>query len=191
MFMMLAALAGGGEEELWNLVTEEYLASPYAKERNLGVSILPWFGNDKAIEELKQLESEDTSLWVREHAAWAYEVAQQERSCREVYREALQTRDLFQISAVFEQIKSALSPIAQWWHYEIEDEEKIYEESQNTDPKLVALVNRFWYRWGNSSNTKRNIEVFRRRLSEHCRGEKISAFTPRIAPWWKPSSEIL
>ena len=42
--MTLAALVEGGKAELWNLVTEEYLASPYAKERNLGVSILPWFG---------------------------------------------------------------------------------------------------------------------------------------------------
>ena len=190
MFMTLAALAGDGEEELWNLVTQEYLVSPKAKERNLGVSILPWFGNDKAIRELKRLKSDDPSQWVREHAAWAYEVAQQERSCREVYREALQTRDLFRVSAVFERIKPALSPIAQWWHYEIEDEEKIYEESQNTDPKLVALVGRFWYRWGNSSNTTRNIEVFRRKLREYCRGEKLSGgFTPRLAPWWKPSSD--
>ena len=118
MFMTLAALVGGGEEELWNLVTQEYLASPYAKERNLGVSILPWFGNDKAIGKLEQLKSDDPSQWVRGHAWWAYEVAQQERSCREVYREALRTHDLFRISAVFEQIKPALSPTARWWHRE-------------------------------------------------------------------------
>ncbi len=187
MFMTLAALAGRGEEELWNLVTQEYLQSPYAKERNLGVSILPWFGNDKAVEELERLRSEDPSLWVREHAAWAYEVAQQERSCREVYREALQTRDLFQISAVFEQMKPALSPTARWWR-EIEHKE-FREESQDIDSRLAALVDRFWHRWGNSEKTKRNIEVFGRKLREYCRGEKISAFTPRIAPWWKPSSD--
>ena len=188
MFMTLAALAGGGEEELWNLVTEEYLASPYAKERNLGVSILPWFGNDKAIEELEGLKSEDPSQWVREHAWWAYEVAQQERSCREVYREALQTHDPFQISAVFERIKPALSPTARWWR-EIEHEE-FREKSQDIAPKLAALVDRFWYWWGNSSNTKRNIKVFERKLREYCRGEKIPAGqAPRIAPWWKPTSD--
>ena len=190
MFMTLAALAGEGEEELWNLVTQEYLQSPYAKERNLGVSILPWFEKDGALEKLGQLKSDDPSRWVREHAAWAYEAAQQERSCREVYREALQTHDLFRVSAVFERIKPVLSPIAQWWHYEIENEEKIYEESQNTDPKLVALVGRFWYQWSNSSNTTRNIEIFKRKLREYCRGEKLSGgFTPRTAPWWKPSSD--
>ena len=91
MFMTLAALAEGGRDELWSLVEDEYLKSPYAKERNLGVSILPWFGNDKAIEELERLQSDDTSQWMRNHAWWAYEVIQQERSCREVYREALQT----------------------------------------------------------------------------------------------------
>ena len=190
MFMVLAALAGGGQEELWNLVTQEYLASPYAKERNLGVSILPWFGNDEAIEKLEQLKSDDPSQWVRGHAWWAYEVAQQERSCREVYREALQTRDLFRISAVFEEIKPALSPTARWWHGEIEKEEGFHEESQDIDPILDALHYRFWYRWGNSSKTRRNIEVFGRKLREYCRGEKLSVGSPpRIAPWWKPTSD--
>ena len=188
MFMTLAALVGGCEKELWNLVTKEYLVSPYAKERNLGVSILPWFGNDKATGELKRLRSEDPSLWVCEHAAWAYEVAQQERSCREVYRKALQTRDPFRISAVFEQMKPALSPIARWWR-EIEHKE-FREKSQDIAPKLAALVDRFWYRWGNSQKTKRNIEVFGRKLKDYCRGEKLSGgSTPRIAPWWKPFSD--
>ena len=190
MFMTLAALVGEGEEELWSLVTEEYLASPYAKERNLGISILPWFGNDKAIEKLEQLKSDDPSQWVRGHAWWAYEVAQQERSCREVYREALQTRDLFRISAVFEQIKPALSPTARWWHGEIEKEEGFHEESLDIDPKLEALHYRFWYRWGQSTKTKSNIEVFGRKLREYCRGEKLPIGpTPRIAPWWKPTSD--
>ena len=189
MFMTLAALAEGGRDELWSLVTQEYIKSPYAKERNLGVSILPWFGTCEAIEKLEQLKSEDSSLWVREYAAWAYEVAQQERSCREVYREALQTRDLFRISAVFEQIKPALSPMARWWHRKIEKEE-FGEEPQNIDPKFAALHYRFWYRWGKSTQTKRNIEIFRRKLREYCRGEKLPAVqSPRIAPWWKPSSD--
>ncbi len=189
MFMTLAALVGEGEEELWNLVTQEYLASPYAKDRNLAVSILPWFGNDKAIERLEQLKSDDPSQWVRGHAWWAYEVAQQERSCREVYRKALQTRDLFRISAVFEQIKPALSPTAHCWCRQIHKEE-LGQELQDEYPKLIALVERFWGRWENSSSTKRDIEVFGRKLQDYCRGEKFSAgSSPRIAPWWKPTSD--
>ena len=190
MFMTLAALIEGGQEELWGLVIQEYIESPYAKERNLGVSILPWFGTCEAIEWLDQLKSDDSNQWVRGHAAWAYEVAQQERSCREVYREALRTRDLFRISAVFEQIKPALSPTARWWHREIEKEEGFHEESLDIDPRLDALHYRFWYRWGSSSKTKSNIEVFGRKLREYCRGEKIPVGSPpRIAPWWKPSSD--
>ena len=189
MFMTLAALVEGGRDELWSLVKDEYLKSHYAKERNLGISILPWFGTDKAIEKLEGLKLNDSSRWVRQHAAWAYEVAQQVRSCREVYREALQTRDLFRISAVFEQIKPALSPTAQWWHREIEKEE-FGEEPQDIEPKLAALHYRFWHRWGNNSQTKRNIEIFGRKLREYCRGEKLPAIQlPRIAPWWKPTSD--
>ncbi len=187
MFMTLAALSEGGRDELWSLVNDEYLESHRAKERNLGVSILPWFGTCETINGLKRLKSSDQSQWVREHAAWAYEVAQQERSCREVYQEALESRDLFQICAVFEQMKPALSPTAQWWHREVEKKE-FGEEPQDLDPKLVALVDRFWYRWGNSTQTKRNVEVFGRKLSDYCRGEKFSAGqAPRIAPWWKPT----
>ena len=188
MFMTLAALAGGGKEELWNLVTQKYLESNYAMERNLGVSILPWFGTCDAIDWLIRLKSEDENQWVRDHAAWAYEVAQQERSCQEVYRKALQTRDLFQISAVFEQMKPALSPTARWWHRDIEKDE-FSREGPDSSPKLYALLYRFWYRWGNSVKTKRNFEIFRRKLREYCRGEKfLAGQTPRIAPWWKPDS---
>ena len=189
MFMTLAALIEGGQEELWSLVTQEYIKSLYAKERNLGVSILPWFGNDKAIEKLEELTSNDLSQWVREHAAWAYEVAQQERSCREVYREALQTRDPFRISAVFEQIKPALSPTAHWWCRQIHEEE-LDQELQDEKPKLIALVDRFWARWERSKSTNSNIEVFGRKLREYCRGEKLPMGSPpRIAPWWKPASD--
>lgn len=185
MLMTLAALAEGGKAELWDLLTQEYLKSNYAKERNLGVSILPWFGNDDAIEILENLKINDPSLWVRSHAEWAYEVAQQERSCRTVYREALQTGDLFQISAVFEQIKPSLSPTAKWWHLQIEKEVVPNIESSDTDPRLFALIHRFWYHRQMSSKTKYNIEIFGRKLSEYCRGEKLgSGSPPRLFPWW-------
>ncbi len=86
--MTLAALAGGGEGELWNLVTQEYLESNSAKQRNLGVSILPWFGTCEAIKLLDQLKSEDLSQWVREHATWAYEAVRnyQQFRCPELPR---------------------------------------------------------------------------------------------------------
>lgn len=130
---------------------------------------------------VKGLKLNDSSRWVREHAAWAYEVAQQERSCREVYRQALQTRDLFRISAVFEEIKPALSLTARWWHRKIEKEE-FGVESQDIEPKLAALHYRFWDRWGDSIKTKGSIEVFERILRDHYRGEKLSAGSiPRIA----------
>ena len=190
MFMTFAALVGGGKKELWDLVTQKYLVSSYAKQRNLGVSILPWFGTDKAIEKLDQLKSSDQSQWVRGHAAWAYEVAQQERSCQEAYREVLQAGDLFSISAVLEQIEPALSPIARWWHCEIEKKANIIE-LQDSNPKLFVLLYRFWERWENSSQTRSNVEVFDRKLREYCRGERsLAGRTPRIAPWWKPTSDF-
>ena len=186
MCMTLAALAEGGEDELWQLATQEYLASNTAKERNLGVSILPWFGTKAAIALLKRLQSEDPSDWVRGHAKWAYEVAQQERSCRAVYREALQTRDLLRISAVFEPLKPALSPMALWWHHLIEEEE-LGDVTSDSDAKLHALLCQFWYRWSNALKSNPHREVFGRRLRDYCRGDKLQgSILPKIAPWWEP-----
>ena len=186
MCMTLAALAEGGGDELWQLATQEYLASNTAKERNLGVSILPWFGNEAAIALLKRLQSEDPSDWVRRHAKWAYEVAQQEQSCRAVYREALQTRDLLRISAVFEPLKPALSPIALWWHHLIEEEE-LGDFTSDSDAKLHALLYQFWYRWSNSLKSNPHRDVFDRRLRDYCRGDELQgSIQPKIAPWWEP-----
>lgn len=186
MCMTRAALAEGGGDELWQLATQEYLASNTAKERNLGVSILPWFGTKAAIALLKRLQSEDPSDWVRGHAKWAYEVAQQERSCRAVYREALQTRDLLRISAVFEPLKPALSPMALWWHHLIEEEE-LGDVTSDSDAKLHALLHQFWYRWRNALKSNPHREVFGRRLRDYCRGDKLQgSILPKIAPWWEP-----
>ena len=187
MFMTIAAISGGGEEELWDKVEMVYLKSHHAKERCMGVSILPWFGTSKSIEILNDLRSNDPSLWVRNYSNWAYEVAQQEQSCREVYREVLQTRDLFRTSAVFEQIKPALTPTAKYWHHKIEEEEGLCEQSQDNIPKLLALIDRFWNSWGNNSMTRLNIKIYGRKLKEYCRGEKLGfGSPPRLAPWWKP-----
>ena len=186
MCMTLAALAEGGGDELWQLATQEYLASSTAKERNLGVSILPWFGNEAAIALLKRLQSEDPSDWVRRHAKWAYEVAQQEQSCRAVYRDALQTRDLLRISAVFEPLKPALSPIALWWHHLIEEEE-LGDFTSDSDAKLHALLYQFWYRWSNSLKSNPHRDVFDRRLRDYCRGDELQgSIQPKIAPWGEP-----
>ena len=186
MCMTLAALAEGGGDELWQLATQEYLASSTAKERNLGVSILPWFGNKAAIALLKRLQSEDPSHWVRRHAKWAYEVVQQEQSCRAVYREALQTRDLLRISAVLEPLKPALSPIALWWHHLIEEEE-LGDFTSDSDAKLHALLYQFWYRWSNSLKSNPHRDVFDRRLRDYCRGDELQgSIQPKIAPWWAP-----
>ena len=80
-------------------------------------------------------------------------------------------------------MRPALSPTAKWWHYQLEEKEGLYEQSQDINPKLLALIYRFWYRWGNSSKTRGKIEIFGRKLSEYYRGEKLgSGSPPRLAP---------
>ena len=190
MFMTFAALVGGGKKELWDLVTQKYLVSPYAKQRNLGVSILPWFGTDEAIGKLNQLKSEDSSWWVRQHAAWAYEVAQQEWSCQEVYREALQTRDIFQICAVL------LSKLNLLYRLLLDGGIVKLKRKLTLWNYKTAIRNYlvFFIDFGNDGKIPHRQEVMLKFSIEnfvrYCRGERfLAGRTPRIAPWWKPTSD--
>jgi hypothetical protein len=186
MYTALAAFEGG-RDELWELAVNDYLQRPLAKERNLAVSILPWFANEDAITVLENLKSNDPSGWVRDHAAWAYEVAQQERSCRDVYRKALRSRDLFEISAMFEQIKPVLLPTTRWWRFQIEEEELGTQPDEN-QPKLEAAIYQFWYHWYSHSQADFLLSAFDRKLKDWCRGEQLqSTRPPRLAPWWQPA----
>lgn len=184
IYVSLAALAEGGEEELWTLVTQDFLKDNLALMRNLGISILPWFSNEENIKLLEEIKKNDPSEWVRIHAKWAYEVAQQEYSCRKVYCKALNEKDPIRVFAYLHQMKPALLPSARWWRYKIETEMEF--QSKCINKKIKALVTRFWYYWGNNSKTKSDIEAFGRKLTKFCRGELLNReIHPRMAPWWK------
>ena len=109
-----------------------------------------------------------------------------EKSTEKPYKRAIYSESLLFSS----KYKPALSPTARWWHLEIEEKEFGEEELPDLNPKLIALLYRFWYRWGNSTKTKSNIEIFGRKLKDYCRGERLGGGQPpRIAPWWKPTSD--
>lgn len=176
---VLAALDHGAEGELWKLVQCKYLSHDLAKERCLAVSILPWFGNAKAVAILENLKENDPSYWVRGHADWAYEVAQQERSCRDSYRKALRESDPIRLLAILQQLKPALTPAAKWWRHQIEKEES---EHRCENPRIKAVFFSFWYHWGR--NNSRDPKICGRRIKHHCRGEMLSMSPARqIAPW--------
>lgn len=184
MYICIAALAEGGIDELWKIATEEFIRDSRSKMRCLAVSILPWFASDEAIKELKSLAKKDRSNWVREFATWAIELAFQEKSCRENYREILLESDPYMISVKLQQMKPALLPTALWWRRIIEDEMNFLDKCDN--PKIKALLSSFWYHWSSSSKNQSYIRANERELKRYCRGENISwPRHERMAPWWE------
>ncbi len=175
-----AALAEGAGDKLWAIVSGAFVGHELAKERALAVSILPWFADDRAIEVLGQLIANDPSNWVRYHARWGLEVAHQERSCRDLWREALSETEPIRISALLQRMKPALTPTARWWRYKIAEE----ASTGPHDNRIKAMFSSFWHHW--SSVDYSGTKVYERKLKDFCRGEKIEHFImPRMAPWWQ------
>ena len=183
MLYTVTALAKNREEELLDNILSEFLDSALGKDRCLAVSILSWLGDEDAIQILTNLKENDRSYWVRDHAAWGYEVAQQERSCRQLYRKVLRESNPIQVSAILQQIELALTPTAKWWRRKIEQEEK---DNRINDRRLDALLYSFWHHW--DAPVKTRTEVFGRKLEEYCRGEKLDSYDTRdMSPWWELS----
>lgn len=183
MYNAIAALSNMESSEIISFFKEAFLQGELSKNRNIGVSILPWIANDESIEILNSIIKNDASSWVEHHAEWALRVAKQEKLCRELYRDSLLSKDLNKISMALIQMKPVLLPTARWWRKDIEG--KINFENI-CDVKTVTFVEKFWYHWDGWSNNKSNIKVNGRILTEWCRGEILdNTVTPRLSPWWK------
>ena len=181
MAITIAAQAEGGIEQLWYLVTDEFLASPLAKERALAASILAWIGDERAIHTLEQLVPEDPSQWVRAHAEWAAEVARGECSSKRFYQQLLHETDPMALSARLEVLQAALTPTARWWHFHVEQTEPDYRNLG----RVAGVIEAFWSEWTHAH--PRSVKVYGRELNKYCRGEELqSPRPPQLAPWWRP-----
>lgn len=184
MFVTLGFLSTYSEKEIIDFVINNYINCPLAKQRCLGISILSWIGNTKSIKILNKLNNSDNSFWVRTFCKWAIDVSMTERSCRRIYKKSLLTNDLDYISTKLIQIKPVLTPLARWWRKKIEAQVNFNIKCKNR--KIKAFIEMFWYHWGSSSTSHRNIKVCDRSLEDYCRGERLDfAVTPRLSPWWK------
>jgi hypothetical protein len=184
MQIVMASLAEGSQDELRGFAINQCLKHRHAKERCLGVAILPWLADKSSIDLLDVLKNTDPSYWVREYAAWALDLAWQEKSCRDTYEEILVETDPYRVSAKLQCIKPALLPTAMWWRDEIEEKVNLSQQCQK--PIIKAILISFWHHWKSTSNNRSNIEVQGRKLKEYCRGENLDRFkSARLAPWWK------
>lgn len=182
MYIVLAAVTKGSAQRLADYASGELCGSTLARERCLGISVLAWLPEHAG--RLQLIYENDSSLWVREHAAWAREVALQEASCRRRYESALSSHSLSEVTVALQVMRPALTPHARWWHVEIEERLRIW--AVETPAKLQVVLYSFWYQA--DKTTSASVKVCDRNLKEFCRGEKlVSRVHERMAPWWRPS----
>lgn len=168
MLHSITALAEGGATFLARFC-EELLSKPLAKDRCVGVSILPWIGDENAINRLKRIVKEDESGWVKAHGEWALEVALQEASCRRFYRNLIQERSRNGLLSGLQVLKPALTPVCALWHRQIEIDTQIYEKAPS---EICAVLSLFWY--DRKSSLRKTPQLFGRKLDRYLRGEEIS-----------------
>lgn len=185
LWQVQAAHGCGNARELAQIAAN-LLEAEVARDRALGVTLLAFQGDQTALSSLNERRSSDASFWIRDYAAWAWEVCALEHACRERYREALTSASLAELSCVLAEISPALSPMALAWRDEIEREEGWESEDRRTRTYLDL----FWYHWTNGSSKRRDVEVMQRKLRNYCRGETLkTGVTDHLAPWWVISNE--
>ncbi len=178
----IAAMTAGTVGDLMD-VCRAFLRGPAACIRNLAVSLLPWLGTADAMRDLEDVRANDESGWVREHAAWALEVAHQERSCRVWYARVLKEPCLIKVSAGLQAMGPALLPPCRSWRRMLEGEALFWEQCEDVSKKALLLA--FWDHWGSLSSHRKGIRACGRKLTDWCRGQERDSFvSPRMFPWW-------
>jgi hypothetical protein len=157
-------------------LSNELLNSFLAKERCRGVSLLPWTAEETEIVKLDKLALEDSSGWVRKHAAWAAEVGRQEASARRFYFNCLSEVSPNSLLARLQILRPAITPACRWWHSEIEGKVDIETKAS---PRTRAVLSLFWYKMEN--HLKKTPKLFGRELDDYICGEcKKDLKTPTI-----------
>ncbi len=177
---VLAARMQGALAELDRLV-KPLLKSPSQLERVLAVSILAW--HPKSERTLDRLKSRDPSLWVRNHAAWAFKICERDRLGRLVYTEALSASAVLRQQAKLQQLAPLLMPTFRVWPFE---DRSITEAVRQLDPQRRALLVEF--REQTKPLELSRTKLFGRELAKHCRGERLDRFSfslgRQLLPWW-------
>ena len=159
------------ESEL-KVFISEWIKSCYSKDRLLAVSLITWFGNDYAIDELSELIKNDDSYYVKYYASWAKEVCLQEKYSKEIYEDILNEDNLQILSSKLHLIKPVLTPMCHNWVNELNEKYNIYDK--NTFIIKRIHISRFWNRITDSSlKDEKKLEINKRKLSEYYLGEKI------------------
>lgn len=159
------------ESEL-KVFISEWIKSYYSKDRLLAVSLITWFGNDYAIDELSELIKNDDSYYVKYYASWAKEVCLQEKYSKEIYEDILNEDNLEVLSSKLHQIKPVLTPMCHNWVNELNEKYNIYDKNTFTVKRIH--ISRFWNRIIDSSlKDEKKFEINKRKLSEYYLGENI------------------
>jgi hypothetical protein len=183
IFVQALAASKGGTQNEMVVIAKERLASPRARDRALGITLLAFVSPERDVGELlKRAADNDESYWVRDQAEWAQEALAIEASCRNRYLDLLRgPHSLENFSIGLAELRFALTPLANAWRFHVE--EVAGYQSRNDRPSTYLEL--FWYHWEHRSESHRDVKIADRKLRDFCRGEKLKdGVTSRMAPWW-------
>lgn len=161
---------------------EDWIESDFARERVLAVTLMAFQADENALPKLQEIQNNDPSFWVRDHARWASDICANEIACQRRYTEILVETSFESIVAGLAEIRPALTPLAfAWW--KIDKNRSLLAQQAKRNRALIQL---FWARWSRQSTSRENIKLSGRKLREYCRGERLQdGVSSRMAPWWQ------
>ena len=173
------ALVSGAESLVLGFA-QSWAKSAHMNQRALAVSILAWIEAPAALSVLQELESQDVSLGVRQHAQWAIRVWKTEDYAKQIFRRIGKQTEPWLASVRLEQLHPALTIAAKWW---LPREIKPILANTMIAEDIRALLYSAYYRRHNSTGSSEKI--WGRDLKEYWRGEKTDSHSKSLAPHWR------
>lgn len=158
-------------------LAQEWAGSKHMRERALAVSILAWIESSDALTLLQELESRDTSQWVRSHAKWAVRVWKTEDYAKKLFQRISRETEPWLASIMLQQLQPALTFAAKWWM--ARDLKPLLADSAISSD-IRALLFSAHYR--HRSIRKSSEKIWDRDLERYWRGDRIESCCESLAP---------
>ncbi len=176
-----AAQVSGAEPFILSL-SNEWAGSNRMSERALAISMLAWIESSSALERLQELDGQDTSRWVREHATWAIQAWRTEAYAKRLFRRASRQAEPWLASVMLEQLRPALTAAAKWWMPR--ELRNMFSDVTITPDIRALLFSSYYHRSGLTGGSEK---VWDRNLKEYWCGEKLDGHFESLAPHWRAS----
>lgn len=173
------ALLSDAESLIFGLA-QSWAKAAHMNQRALAISILAWIDSRDALNLLQDLERQDVSKGVRQHAHWAIQVWKTENYAKQLFRRISQQTERWLASVMLERLHPALSLAAKWW---LPREMTPILADATISVDIRALLYSACHHRQNSTGT--HEKIWGRDLKDYWRGEKLDSHSKTLAPHWR------